>query len=253
MAMIDLHRFPVVIFETDGVLAGTDRVHAAAWKRVFDTYLRQQPGLSPHQTRPFDVHDDYLRHVDGKLRLDGARDFLASRGIVLPEGPDGNGTLVGLGCLKDVAFLAEIRHDGVAVFPAAPGLARELRRRGAHLAAVSASRNGAEILARAALADLFDAGVDGADAARLRLATMPDPAMLAEAAHRLHTQPHETAVVAVTRPALQAAWRGRFGLVIALHPYDRAHTTPEPAANQVVHDLAEIQVTGRTSALGAHT
>ncbi|AQZ61799.1 Beta-phosphoglucomutase [[Actinomadura] parvosata subsp. kistnae] len=252
MTVIDLHRSTAVIFETDGVLTDTARVHAAVWKRVLDAYLRRHAERSGTPWEPFAIPGDYLRHVDGKPRIDGARDFLASRGIVLDPEKD-HDVLTGMACLKDGLFLAEIRNYGVAPFPAAVSLLHELRRHGARVAAVSASRNCAEILRRAGLSGMVDARVDGVVAAEAGLAPMPDPAVLLEAARRLGAEPYESVVVACTAPALRAAANARFGLVI---PLRRPSPTSGEAASGVaagaVDDLTSVRVVGRVPLFAHH-
>ncbi|MGP3965724.1 HAD family hydrolase [Nonomuraea sp. 3N208] len=247
MAVIDLHRIVAVIFETDGVLTDTARVHAHVWKGVLDAYLRRHAQQSGGSWRPFDVREDYLRYVDGKPRIDGARDFLASRGIALKGGDEGEHTLSGMACLKDGMFLAEIRRNGVAPFPPAVALLHELRLHRARIAAISPSRNCAEILTRAGISRMIDVRVDGVDAAATGLPPMPDPAMLAKAARRLGTDPYETAVIAATAPALHAAGNGHFGLVIALRGPDRVPTCPAPRADYTVENLTAIQIAGRVA------
>ena len=74
------------LFDLDGVLTDTAKVHAAAWKQMFDEYLRNRADRLGQPFLPFDPHDDYDDYVDGKPRLDGVRDFLTSRDIHLPEG-----------------------------------------------------------------------------------------------------------------------------------------------------------------------
>src|SRR5215212_6482966 len=77
------------LFDLDGVLTQTAKVHAAAWKQMFDAYLRDRSRQTGEPFRPFEIATDYAEYVDGKLRQDGVRAFLASRGIDLPEGsPD---------------------------------------------------------------------------------------------------------------------------------------------------------------------
>ncbi len=106
------------LFDLDGVLTRTERVHAAAWKEMFDEYLRARarPGLP---FTPFE-HDDYLRFVDGKTRADGVRSFLGSRGIELPDGepddPVARETVQGLGNRKNDLVLALIARMGVEVY-----------------------------------------------------------------------------------------------------------------------------------------
>jgi beta-phosphoglucomutase-like phosphatase (HAD superfamily) len=126
---------------------------------------------------------------------------------------------------------------------------RELHRHGARLAAVSPSRNCAEVLAHAAMADLIDTRVDGVDAATLSLPAMPDPAMPALAAHRLRAEPYECVVVVATEPALRAAVNGRFGLVVAMRHPVRSHTMPDTRADCEIDDLADLKVSGRVPLL----
>ncbi|NUP82368.1 MAG: HAD hydrolase-like protein, partial [Nonomuraea sp.] len=192
MATIDLTSLRGAVFDTDGVVTDTARVHAAAWKHVFDTFLHGR-------SEPFDIRADYLRHVDGRPRLDGVRTFLAARGITLPEGGPGDEpgapTVHGLGLAKDALFVEQIDGHGVAAFPSTVTLLHELRRRGCRTAAVSASRHGRAVVSSAGLTHLFDALVDGEDAATAGLPAKPDPALFLEAARRLELPPAEVAVV----------------------------------------------------------
>ncbi|MFG3436467.1 HAD family hydrolase [Nonomuraea sp. NPDC047897] len=243
MTVIDLGAVRAVVLDTDGVVTDTARVHAAAWKHVFDGFLRGR-------SAPFDVRADYLRHVDGRSRLDGVRTFLAARGISLPEGcPDdepGAPTVYGLGLAKDALFVEQIRRHGVAAFPSTVALLHELRRRGCRTAVVSASRHCRAVVASAGLLHLFDVLVGGDDAARLGLPGKPDPALFLEAARRLGLPPEETAVVEDALPGVAAGRRGGFGLVVGV---DRSGTQAarmlDAGADVVVTDLAELSVTGR--------
>ncbi|SEM27361.1 HAD family hydrolase [Nonomuraea pusilla] len=255
MAAIDLTRLRGVVLDTDGVVTDTARVHAAAWKHVFDTFLRgrSEPSGEPQQRSPeapFDIRADYLRYVDGRPRLDGVRTFLASRGIALPEGapsdPPGAPTVRGLAMAKDALFMREIEEHGVAPFPSTVALLHELRRRGCRTAVVSASRHCRAVVASAGLSHLFDVVVDGNDSARLGLPGKPDPALFLEAARRLDLRPAETAVVEDALPGVEAGRRGGFGMVVAV---DRSGTQAgaleAAGADVVVQDLAELAVSGR--------
>ena len=241
--VVSLDRTAAMVFDTDGVITDTARVHAAAWKRVFDAFLRDRATRSGERFRPFDTGEDYLLHVDGKPRADGVRDFLLSRGIT-PD-PD---VVTALAARKDAYFLAEIRRHGVAPFPSTVALVEELRRRGVRTAAVSASRNCAEVLRAAKVSHLFDVRVDGVDAARLGLAGKPDPALFLRAARRLGVTPAETAVVEDSLAGVRAGARGRFGLVIGVDRQGRQGVALRASgAGLVVTDLAEIQLDGRRS------
>jgi len=243
MAALDLTKLRAVIFDTDGVVTDTARVHAAAWKHVFDGVLRGR-------SAPFDIRDDYLRHVDGRSRLDGVRMFLASRGITLPEGGPGDEpgapTVHGLAMAKDALFVAEIAQHGVTAFPSTVDLLHELRRRGCRTAVVSASRHCRVVVTSVGLMRLFDTVVDGNDSARLGMPGKPDPALYLEAARRLEVAAGDTAIVEDALPGVEAGRRGAFGLVIGV---DRGRSQEaamrRAGADVVVPDLAELSVTGR--------
>ncbi|MFK4035016.1 HAD family hydrolase [Nonomuraea wenchangensis] len=241
--VIDLTRAGAVAFGTDGAVTDTARGHAAAWKHVFDAFLRGR-------STPFDIREDYLRHLDGRPRLDGIRTFLAARGITLPEGtPDdepGAPTVHGLGLAKDLTFLAQVDEYGVAAFPSSVALLHELRRRGARTAAVSASLHGRRLVRAAGLSHLFDVIVDGADAAELGLPGQPDPALFLEAARRLELPPARVAVVDAALAGVEAAGKGAFGLVVGVvREGGQADELRAAGAGAVVADLGEVEVRGR--------
>lgn len=247
MAAIDLTRLRAVVFDTDGVVTDTARVHAAAWKHVFDAFLRGR-------SAPFDIRADYLRYVDGRPRLDGVRTFLASRGICLPEGgpqdEPGALTVHGLGLAKDALFVQEIAEHGVAAFPSTVALLYELRRRGCRTAVVSASRHCRAVISSAGLMHLFDALVDGTEAARLSLPGKPDPALFLEAARRLELPAGEVAIVEDALPGVEAGRRGGFALVVGVdRTGSQGAAIRRSGADVVVTDLAELAITGRVPVL----
>ncbi|MEV0314748.1 beta-phosphoglucomutase-like phosphatase (HAD superfamily) [Nonomuraea fuscirosea] len=240
--VIDLTVISAVVFDTDGVVTDTARGHAAAWKHVFDAFLRGR-------STPFDIRDDYLRHVDGRPRLDGIRTFLAARGIELPEGaPDdepGAPTVHGLGLAKDRLFMEQVDKYGVAAFPATVALLHELRRRGARTAAVSASLHARKLVGSAGLTHLFDLMVDGNDAALMNLPGPPDPARYLEAARRLDLPPAKVAVVVSALPGIEAGRKGGFGLVASVTTNAVTTGGDGAGAHVVVPDLGELGVSGR--------
>jgi HAD superfamily hydrolase (TIGR01509 family) len=246
---LDVWSCHAVVFDTDGVITDSARVHAAAWREAFDAL----PGLD----RPFDPGEDYRRHVDGKSRLDGAAAFLAARGLDLPYGdpddPPGTGSVCALAALKDLAFVRLIGEGGVEVWPGTVRLLLALHDRRVRCAAVSASRHARDLLARAGVRSLLQTVVDGNDAARLGLPGKPDPALFTEAARRLLVPPGEAAVVEDALAGVEAGRRGGFRLVVGV---DRAGTPGSAAdlrahgADRVVADLAELLPT--TQVPGAH-
>ncbi|GAA5020234.1 HAD family hydrolase [Actinopolymorpha pittospori] len=184
--VLHLDRIGAVVFDTDSVIADTARVHAGAWKRSIDEFLRQYSRQIGHTLAPFDVRADYLRFLDGRPGAEGVRDFLTARGVGLGEAPLPNGPSKGLSNRRSnrvpggwasrdrdgVAaivdrktryFLEEIDRYGVAAFPSTVRLVRDLRERGARTAAVSVTRHCFRMLAAAQVQRLFDVQVEGAE------------------------------------------------------------------------------------------
>jgi alpha,alpha-trehalase len=238
-AAIPLGAIDAVIFDMDGVVTDTARVHAAAWEELFDAYLAERaPGSAP-----FSDHD-YRRYVDGKPRYEGVRSFLASRGITLPDGdpsdPPDRETVCGLGNRKDAAFLDRLHRDGADPYDSTIALVRTMRARGIRTAVISASRNMKEVLASAGVGPLFDAAVDGVEAERLGLPGKPDPAVFLEAARRLGVPPARAAVVEDALAGVEAGRSGGFGLVIGVDRTGHADDLRAAGADIVVADLTEI-------------
>lgn len=249
---LPLDRIDAVIFDMDGVVTDTAAVHFAAWKLLFDEFLahraEESAGGSPIRSttdddpyRPFE-EDDYRRFVDGKPREAGVRDFLRSRGVVLPEG-EGDpraDTVTGLGLRKNATFLELVATTGVTPFASTMTFVDRLRESGRGLAVISASENATQVLKAAGVLDRFDVKVDGTDSRRLGLAGKPDPAIFLEAARRLGRPPARTAIVEDALAGVIAGVRGGFGFVLAV---DRAGYRTELAAagaSLVVNDLGEL-------------
>ena len=234
------------LFDLDGVLTKTARVHAAAWKRLFDGFLGQRAARTGEAFVPFDVDADYRRYVDGKPRYDGVADFLASRGIELPFGTpeDGPGapTVHGLGNLKDQYFTEQLEQHGVEVFEAAIALVRILRAQEIKTAVVSSSNNCAAVLQSAGISQLFDARVDGLDITRLSLNGKPAPDAFLEAAQRLKTEPSRAVVVEDAIVGVEAGRAGRFGCVIGVDRSGQSQALREAGADVVVTSLDQIKI-----------
>jgi len=242
-AVIDRERFDAVVFDMDGVITDTARVHEAAWKRLFDDFLRERDGEG---FVPFSA-EDYRSHVDGKPRYDGVRDFLASRGITLPEGTaddaPGTPTIQGLGNRKNEYFLASLA-EGVRPYPHGVAFVHRLQDAGFGTAIISASRNAAAVLQAAGLADLFAVRVDGVVAAELGLAGKPAPDVFIEAARRLDTTPGRTVVVEDALAGVEAGRAGGFGLVVGVDRAGQADALREHGADAVTSDLGALRVVG---------
>jgi beta-phosphoglucomutase family hydrolase len=250
---LSLDGLEAVVFDTDGVLTDTASVHAAAWKRLFDDYLRRRAAHGSEPFRPF-TEADYLRFVDGRPRYDGVAGFLASRGIELPWGDPGDPpdreTVCGLGNAKDRNFVTHLREHGATAFPTSVAFVRRLRELRLRTAAVSASRNMLVVLASAGLRELFDAEVDGVEADRLGLAGKPDPALFLEAARRLEVTPARAAVVEDALAGVEAGRRGGFGVGVGVDRGGQAAALAERGADIVVADLGDLILDGAVTRRG---
>jgi alpha,alpha-trehalase len=233
-----------VIFDMDGVITDTARVHFVAWKRVLDEFLVAHADL-PGDTSPFG-EDDYRRYVDGKQRDDGVESFLAARRITLPRGalsdPPDRLSVWGLANRKNVQFKQSIHEEGVVAYASSVALVQDLRSHDVGTAVVSASRNCREILQAAGVEDLFTERVDGIDAQVLELAGKPAPAMFLEAARRLAVTPDRAAIVEDALAGVEAGRRGGFRLVVGVDRVGQAEALRSHGAHVVVADLGELRV-----------
>jgi beta-phosphoglucomutase family hydrolase len=232
------------LFDLDGVITQTATVHAKAWKEMFDDYLRWRAEQTGEPFVPFDLHDDYDRHVDGRPRADGVRTFLKSRGITLPEGtpddpPDAD-TVNGLGNRKNEIVQRRIREDGVEVYPGSVRYLHAVRDAGIRTAVVSSSANTQEVLRVTGLADLFDARVDGVVARERSLPGKPKPDTFLAGAAELGVEPAQAAVFEDALAGVEAGRAGRFGLVVGVDRVGQADALRQHGADVVVKDLAEL-------------
>jgi beta-phosphoglucomutase family hydrolase len=232
------------LFDLDGVLTQTAKVHAAAWKEMFDAYLRERAARTGEPFVPFDPAKDYDEYVDGKLRYDGVRSFLASRGISLPEGdpsdpPDAE-TVAGLGNRKNELVLGLIRRDGVDAYDGSVHYVQAVRDAGLHRAVVSASANCRQVLEAAGIEDLFEVRIDGVVAKRKHLRGKPAPDTFLAAASALDVQPSQAAVFEDALAGVAAGRAGQFGFVVGVDRVGQAEALREHGADIVVSDLAEL-------------
>ena len=232
------------LFDLDGVLTKTAKVHAAAWKEMFDTYLHARAQKTGDSFVPFDSHHDYDRYVDGMARYDGVRTFLASREIVLPEGdpsdPPGTETVCGLGNLKNELVLKMIREQGVEAYEGSVDYVHAVRDVGLARAVVSASANCKDVLAAAGIADLFDEIVDGIVAGEQNLKGKPAPDTFVYAARAFGLEPADAAVFEDALAGVAAGRAGSFGFVVGVDRVGQREALAEHGADVVVEDLADL-------------
>ncbi|UGQ15438.1 beta-phosphoglucomutase family hydrolase [Yinghuangia sp. ASG 101] len=239
-----IHAF---LFDLDGVLTQTAKVHAAAWKDMFDAFLREEArrdGTSSERFAPFDAGADYDRYVDGRPRLDGTRAFLASRGITLPEGerddPPGTRSVAGLGNLKNETVQRMIKEQGVDPYAGSLDYVRRLAARDVPRAVVSSSANCREVLHAAGYDGLFEVVVDGIVAIEEHLPGKPAPDTFVAAARKLGYAPEHAVVFEDALAGVAAGHAGGFGRVVGVDRVGQAEALREHGADVVVADLADL-------------
>jgi beta-phosphoglucomutase family hydrolase len=232
------------LFDLDGVLTDTAAVHDKAWKETFDAYLRERAERTGRPFVPFDPVADYATYVDGKPRPDGVRDFLASRGITLPEGNPGDGpdseTVNGLGNRKNQALLRRIHQQGVEVFEGSRRYLEAARDAGLRRVVVSSSANTAQVLQVTGLAALVEGWIDGLAIAAQGLKGKPAPDAFLAGARCAGVEPAQAAVFEDALAGVEAGRAGRFGFVVGVDRTGQADALRAHGADVVVTDLAQL-------------
>jgi beta-phosphoglucomutase family hydrolase len=241
---IDFDRYEAALFDLDGVLTSTAKLHAICWKQMFDQYLQQKARATGVAFHPFDIDRDYRLYVDGKLRYEGVKSFLQSRNIEIPYGtpdsPPDEETICALGNRKNQLLHEMLATGNVGVFDGSIALVHYLLEKKIHTAVVSASKNCEAILAAAGIDDLFEVRVDGIVAEAFDLPSKPDPATFLKAAELLGVDPGRAIVVEDAIAGVQAGRKGNFGLVIGVDRHGEAEELKKNGADLVVSDLAEL-------------
>ncbi|WP_026513240.1 beta-phosphoglucomutase [Butyrivibrio sp. LB2008] len=190
-----------VIFDLDGVICFTDKLHYKAWKTVAD-----EQGIY------FDEKiNDRLRGVSRMASLDIILER-AGRAYSLDEKKEiaekKNSIYVSL---LDTMNENDL-DDGVKE------VLDTLRERGTLLAIGSSSKNTKKILEKLGLKDYFDAVSDGTNITRSK----PDPEVFLKAAQMLGVEPEDAIVVEDALSGIDAALAGGFKCVgigeAATHP-----------------------------------
>ncbi len=232
------------LFDLDGVLTQTAGVHAAAWKEMFDGYLRARSERTGEELVPFDAAGDYGEYVDGKPRYEGVRSFLESRDIELPQGepsdsPDAE-TVDGLGNRKNEIVLRRIQQDGVRAYDGSVRYVRAAREAGLRRAVVSSSTNCRDVLVAAGIEDLFERRIDGVVADREHLKGKPAPDTFLAGARALGVESSQAVVFEDALAGVAAGRAGGFACVVGVDRAGRADALREHGADIVVADLAEL-------------
>jgi alpha,alpha-trehalase len=238
-----------VIFDLDGVITQTAKVHAKAWKALFDSYLENRATHENQEYIPFDADKEYRTYVDGKPRYDGVESFLKSRGIDLPRGNPSDGpdreTIYGLGNKKNEIFNAYLQKQGPEVYEDTLSLMYELKKQGCKMAVISASKNCIPVLEAVGISDWFDTVVEGVLSQELGIKGKPAPDIFLEAARRMQVTAKRTAVFEDATAGVTAAKKGGFYQVIGVNRADNEAILKKAGADVVFSDLCEIRINDR--------
>ena len=232
------------LFDMDGVITQTAKVHDAAWKEMFDEFLRDWSKAHNEKFVPFDSGHDYGEYVDGKPREDGIESFLDSRGIKLPEGQasdkPGTQTVYGLGNRKNDLFLQVLKRDGVQPYEGSVHYLEAVRKAGLRTAIVSSSANTADVLKSAGVAGYFEVRIDYQAAAEHKLHGKPAPDTFLEAARELGVPAANAVVYEDALSGVAAGKAGHFGFVVGVDRVGQADQLRAHGADVVVKDLADL-------------
>lgn len=233
-----------MIFDLDGVITFTARVHAAAWKELFDSYLQDRSRRLGVPFVPFDSQSDYLKFVDGKSRYDGVASLLASRGIQIPFGhaddPPTSETITALGNRKDELFKKKVDEVGVDYDHEAVRLVQDLRTHGIRVGIASSSKNAIPILRKCGILDLFAAVIDGnvIEQRHLRGKPAPDIFLLCLSELVPSPVPERAGIAEDAIAGVEAGRNGGFGLVLGV---DRTGSPlGQHGANWVIQDFHDV-------------
>ncbi|WP_321494787.1 trehalose-phosphatase [uncultured Desulfobacter sp.] len=238
-----------VIFDLDGVITQTAKVHAKAWKILFDGYLKERAARENENFIPFDMDKDYRTFVDGKPRYDGIESFLTSREIDLSRGDPSDGpgkeTIYGLGNQKNEIFNDFLQQQGATVYEDTLSLVYELKKQGWKTAVISASKNCIPVLRSVGILDWFDTVVDGILSEQLGIKGKPEPDIFFEAARRIGVTPARTAVFEDATAGVSAAKKSGFYQVIGVDRAKNEGILKKAGADVVFSDLCDIRINGR--------
>ena len=241
-------KFDAVVFDLDGVITKTALVHAAAWKKMFDEYLKSREERFGEPFREFTHAGDYLPYVDGKPRYKGVQSFLDSRGIDIPFGDPSDDpeqeTVCGLGNRKNIMFNRVLDEEGVEVYESSVELIKGLKASGVRIGVASSSKNCMPVLEKAGLLHYFETRVDGVVSAEIGLQGKPEPDIFTTACDNLGVEYHRSVVVEDAVSGVQAGKKGNFGLTLGVARENNIQELFAGGADLVVEDLGDLGLEG---------
>jgi HAD superfamily hydrolase (TIGR01509 family) len=231
------------LFDLEGVLTDSGKLHASAWGEVFDDFLLRLSDKTGWHFVPFDRIADYRDFVDGRSRLEGVHAFLDSRGVRIPEGrrdgPAGADTACGLAQRKARAMQRALDRRGVTALPGALRYLQAVTRAGLGTAVVSASTSAPRMLELAGLAALIEERVDAATIGDGGLRSRPAPDLLLAACARLRVNPEQAVTLTHSAAGVAAGHAGGLA-VVGIADGPQAELLQGFGAERVVPSLTEL-------------
>lgn len=236
-ALSDIRSYDVLLFDLDGVLTQTDKMHRKAWQTMFDEYFAKQ-GLEPFE------ESDYFNYLDGKPRAQGVQAVLESRGANLPLGESTDAasapTVNGLANRKNECFLEAIQ-EGVEPYAGSEALLKLIKAAGrTRMGVVTSSNNGPIVLEKSNLAHYFDLVLDGNVARAHALKGKPAPDTYLYACEQLGETPDKAAIFEDAVSGVQSGNAGGFAQVVGVNRGVGAQKLMDNGATCVVDDLGEL-------------
>jgi HAD superfamily hydrolase (TIGR01509 family) len=232
---------PSILFDLDGVISDTASVHAKAWGMVFNDVLRHL-----HITdRAFQDAVDYHLHIDGKLRSAGIQDFLSSRSIALPPGPQDDRSLLtmhGIGNVKNALFRDLIATDGVKIFEDARRLITRLQEAGFELGIASSSKNARIVLEQSGLLHCFSAIMDGIVAEEKGVRSKPNPEFYRHAAFLLGHQPNSCIAIEDAISGIASAKQAGIRFIVGIARRSNNDALQAHGADLVLESLDNLSI-----------
>jgi trehalose 6-phosphate phosphatase len=240
-----------LIFDLDGVVTQTRKLHKKAWKHLFDEFFNKVESDKADADKTIENNagmseSDYVTFIDGKPRYEGIKSFLDARDVQLPYGdkddPPDVHTVCGLGNRKNELFRKLVAQDGAEVYEDAVAKIRRWREQGMKTAIVSSSKNCKMIIEQAGIADLFDVRVDGLVSEQRGLKGKPQPDIFLEAAKELDALPENSIVFEDAISGVQAGQAGFFGLVVGVSRFSNAQELKDNGADICINTFEELDL-----------
>lgn len=234
------------IFDLDGVITQTAKIHFQAWKDTFDEYLKENSKKKGMDYKPFTHDEDYLQYVDGKPRYMGVKSFLESRDVEIPYGnpkdPPEKETICGIGNRKNERFRSIVAEDGVDIYESTASFIKALKQKGVKVGVSSSSMNCKFVLEKTGLIDLFETVIDGVVSKEIGLRGKPRPDIFLLACEHLDLNPNECMMVEDAVVGVEAGKNGNFSLVVGVSRDGNIQELQAHGADIAVRDLEELSI-----------